>query len=752
MRLRACSVGWPWTGLFPLRRHPASGACAAMTLALVVLCAGVPSAWGAKARPSTAGDTPAAATFGKPSMGRFSAALGADRKRVDGYVLPVSARVSTLSVYLAGALTFHQARGAGRLTRRRSTRRHRIRGFARPGAQQIEGLLYADENGRPGALIGTSSALTFTAASPARWYSLAFSTPLRLGAGRYWIGIIAGRRAGVARYRYDRVARGGYDNANSYTSGPSSPFGSAGTDSRQISLYASYAPEPAPSIVSPSSALPPLSTPAPSAPLSPIGNVAPKNEPPVNEPPSGGPPGGEPPGEGPPKGPGVPVNSALPAISGVAQVGQVLSAGPGGWSGSPTAYAYQWERCDGSGSNCGLISSATAADYTVVSEDIGKTLRVSVVASNAAGPSPPAASTQTAIVPKPTAVQHLEYVFDDGVVSVYDMDQGQKLVKEISLPQTTKVGIRGATASPVNHMLYVSYGPDGGEGGKVLAYDLVAGTVVWEVTLTTGIDSGQVSPDGKRLYMPTGENSPSGIWNILDTSNGTVLGTIKGGEAAHNTIASADGRFVYLGGRNHNYLDVYNTGTGQVREVGPLEAGVRPFTVNGSNTLAFTTATGFDGFQVSSITTGKVLFTVSFGEVPKNFPATAPSHGISLSPDEKQVYVIDSVHSEVQVYDVSRVSEGVAPTPVGVVPVAKPGLSGEEELCAYECGRGGWVQHSLDGRFVYVGDSGEVINTATREVITTLTPLLNTKKSLEIDWANGVPVATSGRTGVGHVG
>jgi hypothetical protein len=69
----------------------------------------------------------------------------------------------------------------------------------------------------------------------------------------------------------------------------------------------------------------------------------------------------------------------------------------------------------------------------------------------------------------------------------------------------------------------------------------------------------------------------------------------------------------------------------------------------------------------------------------------------------------------------------------------------------YDCGRGGWLQLSLDGRFLFVGDSGEVIETATRKVITTLPTLANTKKTIEVDWEGSVPVATSGRTGVGYV-
>jgi DNA-binding beta-propeller fold protein YncE len=166
--------------------------------------------------------------------------------------------------------------------------------------------------------------------------------------------------------------------------------------------------------------------------------------------------------------------------------------------------------------------------------------------------------------------------------------------------------------------------------------------------------------------------------------------------------------------------------------------------------LAFTTATGYDGFQVSSIATGKVLFSDSFGAIPSGFPFTTASHGISISPDEKQLYVLDAVNKEVQVWDVSRVSEGVAPSQLGVVPVA--GLSGNESGCAYDCGRDGWIQLSIDGSYAFVGDSGDVIETATRRVIANLPTLANSRKSIEVEWQNGVPVATSGRTGVGRVG
>jgi hypothetical protein len=443
-----------------------------------------------------------------------------------------------------------------------------------------------------------------------------------------------------------------------------------------------------------------------------------------------------------------PANEAPPSISGIAQAGGQLTASPGAWSNSPTAFAYRWMRCNPARARCMRLRGARSQTYTVAQRDSGSSLQVSVIAFNQAGRSRPVRSAQTALVGGGSS--RLEYVLDDGLVSVYDIDHSFNLVKTISLSQT-KAGIRGVTVAPSTHMMFISYGGDGGGNGSgsVLAYDLVREKVSWTANLSTGIDSGAVSPDGSRLYMPTGENSESGIWNVLSTATGGVIGTIQGGAGAHNTVASRDGRYVYLGGRNHNYLDVYETATGSVHEVGPLQSGVRPFTVNGSNTIAFTTATGFDGFQVSSLTTRNVLFTQSFGSVPSGFPYSAPSHGATLSPDEKQLYVIDAVNKAVQAWDVSQVAQGVAPSRLAVIPVA--GLNGSESPCAYDCGQDGWVQHSLDGRYVFVGDSGDVIETATRQVVAKLSTLANTRKMIEVDWQSGVPVATSSRTGVGYV-
>jgi DNA-binding beta-propeller fold protein YncE len=294
-------------------------------------------------------------------------------------------------------------------------------------------------------------------------------------------------------------------------------------------------------------------------------------------------------------------------------------------------------------------------------------------------------------------------------------------------------------------MLYISYGAFGGPGttGRLLAYNLLAGSVVYNRSYSRGIDNMAIDPAGKRIYVPDGEGSRDGVWSVIAARSGNVVGSINGGLSPHETIVGLSGKRVYLGGRNWPYLEVASTETDRVvRRIGPLRSGVRPFTINGRETLAYTTATGLLGFQVSSITTGRVLFTVGFGSrFPLN-PATsrfsAPSHGISLTPTERQLWVIDSPNKYVHVFDVSQ------------VPLRQPRRIADISL-GHSLAGDGWIQVSRSGCFVYVGDSGDVLSTKSFTRVAFLPALRSTKESLEIDWRDGLPVATSTRTGLGYV-
>src|SRR5438128_1146061 len=610
------------------------------------------------------------ARFGKTSVGASADSFAADRKRVSRYSLLASGSLTKLSIYLAPTAT--------------------------SGQQVLKGIVYGDAAGKPGSLIATTAALTFQSTNAAGWYDLSFATPPSLPAGNYWIGVITGATSNVAGFRYDSVAGSRDYNANTYTSGPSDPFGTPTVDSEQMSLYATYPAEATGSDTTP---------------------------------------------------PTQPQGLAATAVS-PTQIN--LS-----WSASSDAVGVAGYTIRRNGSVI-ANTGTTATSYSDTGLSPATTYTYTVDAYDAAGNHSAQSASASATTPSSTGVQHDEYVFPSNAIDVYDMDNGQKLIKTIPLPAAA-TDVRGAAAAPGSHILYVSYGGDGGSngGGTLLAYDLVGERTLWTRTYSEGIDSMAVTPNGNTIYMPIGEASSASTWNVLDAATGNISATIAGGQGPHNTIVSLNGQHVYMGPRNASYLTVADTATNQiVKQIGPLlNGGVRPFTINGRETLAFTTATGYLGFQVSSITTGQVLYTVPvsdpFPYTPGQPGPSSPSHGISLSPDEKEVWVIDQPNSYVHVFDVTGLPSS-PPKQIADIKLSRT-MSGSQVGCTYDCLREGWLQHSLDGRFVYVGDSGDVIDTTTRQSVANLEPLYNSRVYLEIDWSGGAPIATSTRSGLGYV-
>lgn len=80
-----------------------------------------------------------------------------------------------------------------------------------------------------------------------------------------------------------------------------------------------------------------------------------------------------------------PKNTAPPTISGTSKVDEMLTADPGSWSGNPTSFTYQWQRCDADVASCSNVIGATSKTYAVPIADLGYRLRVTVTAHNAKG-------------------------------------------------------------------------------------------------------------------------------------------------------------------------------------------------------------------------------------------------------------------------------------------------------------------------------------------------------------------------------
>ena len=304
--------------------------------------------------------------------------------------------------------------------------------------------------------------------------------------------------------------------------------------------------------------------------------------------------------------------------------------------------------------------------------------------------------------------------------------------------------------SPRTATLYASVGGNGGSSGNggLVAYDLRLNRILWQRSFPTGTDSLAISRDGRQLFVPEGERSDGNVWYVVTAATGEVMHVIHAAPGPHNTIVSPDGRLVYLGPRNSRFLVVASTaGDRVVLRVGPLKPGVRPFTVDQRRGLAYTTATGFLGFQISSLRTGRLLATVPIRRTWRRSLGT-PSHGISLSPDGRRLSVIDVPNSEVHVFDVSHVPSRRSRL-VATVQLT-PSMSGTEHPCGGDCGHAGWLQDSLDGRYLWVADDGDVIATSTDRVVGYVRALANSRYLFELDWRGDRPVRTSTRSGIAH--
>jgi len=94
-------------------------------------------------------------------------------------------------------------------------------------------------------------------------------------------------------------------------------------------------------------------------------------------------------------------STAQPAISGTPAPGQALQVSAGSWSQTPTAYAYQWQRCNANGRLCVAIAGATTASYALTASDADHGV-LAVVQATAGGASQSTWSVVAHVSAKPT--------------------------------------------------------------------------------------------------------------------------------------------------------------------------------------------------------------------------------------------------------------------------------------------------------------------------------------------------------------
>lgn len=98
-----------------------------------------------------------------------------------------------------------------------------------------------------------------------------------------------------------------------------------------------------------------------------------------------------------------PANQSQPSVEGSAELNDTKAADVGVWSGLPSTYTYQWQKCDAGGANCADIQGATGPTYVPGGDAYGKTLRVKVAGINDIGASSPVVSAASPVLGLATA-------------------------------------------------------------------------------------------------------------------------------------------------------------------------------------------------------------------------------------------------------------------------------------------------------------------------------------------------------------
>ncbi len=317
---------------------------------------------------------------------------------------------------------------------------------------------------------------------------------------------------------------------------------------------------------------------------------------------------------------------------------------------------------------------------------------------------------------------------------VFDIDDGHRFIKRIPTKGVNEQGkalnVKGICANGRTGRLYIS------TLKHLMCVDLNSEALLWEQTYDAGCDRMSMTPDGKTIFLPSLEGP---LWNVVDAKDGAVLAKIEPNSGAHNTIVGPDNREAYLAGLRSPLLTVAGVESRKAeRTVGPFSAAIRPFTVNGRQTLVFVNVNDLLGFEIGDLKTGKMLHRVeasgySRGPIKRH---GCPSHGIALTPAEDELWLADAHNQAIHVFDLREMP-----------PKQKTSIKLRDEP--------GWITFGIDGKLAYPS-TGEVIDATSKKVIAQLRDEegreVQSEKLVEIDFKDGKSWKAGDQFGIGRVG
>jgi YVTN family beta-propeller protein len=231
-------------------------------------------------------------------------------------------------------------------------------------------------------------------------------------------------------------------------------------------------------------------------------------------------------------------------------------------------------------------------------------------------------------------------------------------------------------------------------GDNIHVIDLRTFKVVGEIKTGAGPHGAAASADGRRFFT-TIESDHTLL--VIDTATDKVLQTIKLTELPNQCAATPDGRYVGVPIRGGNSVDIVDVPQGKVVKNLPVKVphncynakrndhlfvtsmgdhkvnlidlktlsyraeipvgGVpRPLAVTRDENTLYCALSDLHGFVIADIPQRKVVQTVNLPPLPPGtkFPVPhTPTHGLELTPDEKELWVTSCGTDTVYVFDTS---------------------------------------------------------------------------------------------------
>lgn len=227
------------------------------------------------------------------------------------------------------------------------------------------------------------------------------------------------------------------------------------------------------------------------------------------------------------------------------------------------------------------------------------------------------------------------------------------------------------------------------EGDNTLRiFDTLTHKLISEIKLTGRPNQCAATPDGKYVAVPIRDADSV---DIVDTAQQKVVKTLPV-KAPHNALNAGSNRYIFVSSMGDHAINMIDLEKMDYAASIPAGGVPRPYVITRDGRTMYAALSDLHGFAVVDIPERKVVRRV---EMPAEHPTphehpgepiNTLTHGLALSPDERELWVTSLLDDAMYVYDV-RSQKIVGHVTVGSGP--------------------NWVAFSPDGKYVCVSNAAD---------------------------------------------